>query len=1004
MRFDHGWDMPADWLSSLLPRHGGRPVPPPKIGPDAPAELRARLAASDLAARQYADYDDALCTEAERFVAALNDPGADLSMRGAAAAGLFMAEYANMVMWPSEPLEALLAEALIARGGLVFAAHVVSTMSGLIHHPDLAATSLCIRPIRVPADRGWHENYTPVEARQHGEDWVVWHTASAVRAHLAAADDETRAAVARRMESERDGPLPQRIVASFMLPDRAEWVDADIAAIPGWFGESLAHQGSRIYVMPVFSASTADQLVRWATAAEALPASGCWWDLYAFYGSDPVLATLLDGVGPAAVSVITSGEGWLRAAGFWTYRHGYLTQEALTRLMRIPADESLHHVALTTIEHRQSDAHTVGLLTRDPVRAARVLSGPGLPPTAADLAAMLVMTGAAARDLLAADDLARIDAHIGDGRAVGARIARELDEVDLENRWPRYESDVDRRQSITWLSRIPTDGAFRMLAERADRRDIRPVVLKLAARTPERALRVLASSAPERPEAAAVVAELLRDHVLTHPALSLGELDVDAHARVTAIIAAHAATGPAAPENMWPDALRTSGKTKPLPVWVVIPTLPPIRLTDDAGALTEAAVRRLFALLTASTFAAPAPGLAEVRDTCDRTDLAAFALELFAQWQRAEHPAADKQALLALGFLADDSVVTPLTDVVIAWTEDAIARAKLGLDVFVALGTDAAIAGLLRLSKSTKQKGFRKQAEAKLVTIADARGLTPAELAERVTPDLGLDPDGRMTLDYGPRRFTVTFDVKLNPIVLDQDGRRLRSLPRAAATDDAERAEQAKRAFAALKKAARTLAVERGRALEDAMVTGRRWSVPDLRRFVLDHPAVRHLARALIWQVQDGHAFRIAEDGTLASLGDDTLTLADDQHISLWHPAADTDQRAWAEVLADYEIFQPFTQVGRAVHTLTPEQAAARVIPSHTGRYFEVEALHPVAARGWRHNADGGVERDWPGGFTTQVRLEDIAVIAPAGAVFGDLGPIAASETLLAAERLHAAA
>lgn len=37
-----------------------------------------------------------------------------------------------------------------------------------------------------------------------------------------------------------------------------------------------------------------------------------------------------------------------------------------------------------------------------------------------------------------------------------------------------------------------------------------------------------------------------------------------------------------------------------------------------------------------------------------------------------------------------------------------------------------------------------------------------AELEDRLAPDLGLDDNGSLLLDFGPRQFTVSFDETLN--------------------------------------------------------------------------------------------------------------------------------------------------------------------------------------------------------------------------------------------------
>ncbi|MCP9948559.1 DUF4132 domain-containing protein [Actinomadura madurae] len=181
-----------------------------------------------------------------------------------------------------------------------------------------------------------------------------------------------------------------------------------------------------------------------------------------------------------------------------------------------------------------------------------------------------------------------------------------------------------------------------------------------------------------------------------------------------------------------------------------------------------------------------------------------------------------------------------------------------------------------------------------------------------------------MVLDYGPRRFLVRFDEQLKPFVADEDGKHRKALPKPGAKDDPELAPAAYKAFSGLKKDVRTVASDQLRRLEQAMVTRRRWTPAEFDAFIVRHPLVWHIARRLVWICEDGGtatAFRIAEDRTLADAGDDAFTLPAAARVGIAHPLHLGDTLdTWSQVLADYEITQPFPQLTRAVHTLTDDE------------------------------------------------------------------------------------
>ncbi|WP_327270247.1 DUF4132 domain-containing protein [Streptomyces sp. NBC_01218] len=389
-----------------------------------------------------------------------------------------------------------------------------------------------------------------------------------------------------------------------------------------------------------------------------------------------------------------------------------------------------------------------------------------------------------------------------------------------------------------------------------------------------------------------------------------------------------------------------------------------IRLTGGRGALPADAVRHVTTMLQISKPGDVYPGLATVTEHCDADSLAEFAWALFETWRFHGMQAKDSWALHSLGLLGDDETVRRLAPLVRAWPgENAHHRAVEGLTVLAAIGTDTALSHLHAISQRVPFKALKKRAREKIDEVAEGLGLTTDQLADRLVPGLGLADDGSTVIDYGPRRFTVTFDEQLRPCVHDEFGKLRKALPAPGVKDDPELAPAERKRFAALKKEVRTIASDQLRRLEAAMVTGRSWTTAEFRELLVEHPLLRHLVRRLVW-LGDGDgtvtAFRVAEDLTLADVHDGAWTLHVDATVRLAHPLHLGDElEAWADLFADYEILQPFSQLGRPVHAFTDEEATGHRLTRFEGVTVPVGKLLGLTKRGWERGTpeDNGVER-----------------------------------------------
>ncbi|HJU39799.1 MAG TPA: DUF4132 domain-containing protein, partial [Tahibacter sp.] len=200
--------------------------------------------------------------------------------------------------------------------------------------------------------------------------------------------------------------------------------------------------------------------------------------------------------------------------------------------------------------------------------------------------------------------------------------------------------------------------------------------------------------------------------------------------------------------------------------------------------------------------------------------------------------------------------------------------------------------------------------------------------------------------------------------------------------DDAAFARAAGERWKALKKDARALASLQIRRLEAAMVERRRWPREAFDLFLVGHPLLVHLVRRLLWGAYRGDVlvapFRVAEDGTLADANDETLALDDDVRVGIAHPL-DLDAATLANVgqlFADYEIAQPFAQLGRDTHRLTDAENRASALVRWTGRPIASGSAIGLEHRGWRRDdpSDGGhigaIVRELPGGLVARLALD----------------------------------
>lgn len=417
------------------------------------------------------------------------------------------------------------------------------------------------------------------------------------------------------------------------------------------------------------------------------------------------------------------------------------------------------------------------------------------------------------------------------------------------------------------------------------------------------------------------------------------------------------------PLSIYPD------KLPKLPDFARPEALPQLH-TRKGKALPTEAVGEALTMLAFCSLENPYAGVAVLKEELTKESLEEFCWELFESWMRAGAPAKESWAFFALGHFGGDESARRLTPLIRKWPgESSHARAVVGLDVLGKIGSDVAMMHLHGIAQKLKFKALQEKAREKIDQIAGQRNLTRDELADRLVPDLGLDPDGVLLLDYGPRQFEARFDEQLKPYLAEVGGRFIKSLPKPGKSDDEQLARAAKKMWQGLKKDARHLAGGQILRLERAMTLRRRWKPDDFRLFLVDHPLIFQLTRRLVFGGYAGeelvNTFRVAEDRTLADAQDEPLHLSNELEVGIPHPV-ELDAgvlKAWRELFTDYELLPPFPQLDRPIHKLDPQRLESllqRSVPF--GRILGLEH------RGWERGEvwDSGVlchyERPFIGG------------------------------------------
>jgi hypothetical protein len=286
---------------------------------------------------------------------------------------------------------------------------------------------------------------------------------------------------------------------------------------------------------------------------------------------------------------------------------------------------------------------------------------------------------------------------------------------------------------------------------------------------------------------------------------------------------------------------------------------------------------------------------------------------------------------------------------------------------------------VLAIGSRFRTKSFQEEAVRQAGALAERKGWTVDELADRTIPTAGFDDSGVLELPYGPRAFTAVLRPDLTVELRDPDGKVIKALPEPRQSDDAERAKESKKTLSAAKKELKSIAALQAQRLYEAMCTERSWSAEDWNRYLLRHPVIGPAIRRLVWVAPAGDGapviFRPLDDGSLTDAGDNDVALPDGARVMVAHDSVlSPDEVAqWTAHLADYEVTPLFQQLGRGVHAITPQMRSRRELADFTGHLLEAFALR---GRAGRLGYTRGQTEDGGWFYTYEKRFPTLGIVA----------------------------
>ncbi|MEM8804369.1 MAG: DUF4132 domain-containing protein, partial [Pseudomonadota bacterium] len=265
-----------------------------------------------------------------------------------------------------------------------------------------------------------------------------------------------------------------------------------------------------------------------------------------------------------------------------------------------------------------------------------------------------------------------------------------------------------------------------------------------------------------------------------------------------------------------------------------------------------------------------------------------------------------------------------------------VSQAKAMVETLFGMGSGDAVQVLVATATRFKQRTVRERAGELVAELAEARGWTDDQLADRSVATGGFDETGIISLPIGEdeKPYMAQLGDDLSVQVINPNGKAVKSLP--AGKDEHTKASKA--LLSAAKKTVKTVTQQQAARLYEAMLTPRAWPREDWVADLSTHPIMKRLIERLVWRgLSDEGAylgsFRMTPEGEFLDAAGDDIDITAFAKIDLAHTASlpEAEHAPWQTHLQDFEVKPLFPQMSRPVRTLDPDAAEVSKIDDRRG-------------------------------------------------------------------------